>query len=343
MNIKNLNKKINEYATSEGFSGMIFVRQSDNLLYERYIGYENEEKKIPFSSNSMFTIYSISKFLCSLGFMKLVDRGLVDIHEHPSKYLPEAMGFDERITIFHLLHHTSGINDALQKEEIKLLYENDDTKTPRELIKLLTHYPAIFIPGEAALYSNANYMILALIIENVTKMNYADYMKTEVFTPLGMKNSMVDRKGLEIKNRVQGYAKVGGKIVTTNKCYFAMFGAGDVIANAEDVYKLYFAIKDRLLVSEEAWNTILTPSPLNNMGCGCTVAKWHGYKRIVNNGGCDGFRAMHFFIPEKDFDVIILSNYGFGEARATIAEFIYEAFFDSDGETAKIEMDKGYI
>ena len=98
-----------------------------------------------------------------------------------------------------------------------------------------------------------------------------------------------------------------------------------------------------MLISKESWNVILTPSPLNNMGCGCTVASWHGYKRIVNNGGCDGFRVMHFLLPDEDFDVIIMSNYGFGEARNTIAEFVFEAFLESRGETVKFDMDKGYV
>lgn len=345
MDIGKLNAKIDTYTKTEGFSGVIYIRQSDQLLYERAIGYANEEKKLPFRDDSIFTLYSISKFLCALGIMKLVDRGLVALDAHPGEYLPEAEGFDKRMTIYHLLHHTGGVNDLLQRDEGKALYENDNTKTTRDLVKILSDLPQIFAPGTEALYSNANYMILALIIENITKKSYAEYMKQEVFAPLGMKSTVVDKKGLEIPNRVQGYQKKNGNIVPIEKCYFSMFGAGDIVATPADVYRLYFAMRDKMLISKESWNVILTPSPLNNMGCGCTVASWHGYKRIINNGGCDGFRLMHFYLPEKDFDVIILSNYGFGDARPIIAEFIYESFFEdeNDGITVNVEMDKGYI
>ena len=169
-------------------------------------------------------------------------------------------------------------------------------------------------------------------------------MREQVFLPLGMKKALVDHKGLQIENRVKGYTKKNGEIIPQEKCHFAMFGAGDILATPDDVYRLYFGITEKKLISDKAWDIMLTPSPINNMGCGCTVANWHGYKRIINNGGCDGFRLMHFYLPEDDFDAIILSNYGFGEARPTIAEFIYETFLsDKSGETVAIEMDKGYI
>ncbi len=338
-----LNRKIDEYTASEGFSGVIYVRKNRELVYHRKIGYADEEKKTPFSENSMFTIYSISKFLCAIGLLKLVDKGLASLSDHPSKYLPEASAFDSRITIFDVLHHTSGISDMLQDEEFFRLYSTDENKDVRTLIKLLSYYPQHFAPGTDAKYSNSNYTICALIIENVSKTSYAEYMKREVFSPLGMKNAVVDKRGLYIQNRVVGYERKNGKISPKDKCYFSMFGAGDVVATPSDVYCLYSAIVEKKLLSKKSWEIMLTPSPFNNMGCGCTVAMWHGFRRIVNNGGCDGFRAMHFLLPENDFDVIIISNYGFGEARNTIAEFIFEKFFENDGETVKIDMDKGYI
>ena len=89
---------------------------------------------------------------------------------------------------------------------------------------------------------------------------------------------------------------------------------------------------------------LLTPSPLNQMGMGCTISNWHGKYRITHNGGHTGFRTLHIQLPEDDFDIIFLSNSGFGEARGDISEMVYQHFYGSTTETAQsIEMDKGYI
>ena len=127
-----------------------------------------------------------------------------------------------------------------------------------------------------------------------------------------------------------------------------MFGAGDIVGTLDDVYCLNKAIKHRLLLKDETWKEVLSPSPINNMGMGCTVSDWHGKQRITHNGGHLGFRTLHIQLPEDDFDLIFLSNSGFGDARWDISEMVYRAFYgdedtigESTGET--VEMDKGYI
>ena len=118
------------------------------------------------------------------------------------------------------------------------------------------------------------------VIENISGMAYADYMKTEIFEPLGMKTAVVDREGLPIPNRVKGYALEDGAPVEIEKSYNWILGAADIVGTVEDVYCLNKAIKDRLLLSEESWQMILTPSNVNDKGMGCTVSCWHG-KQVI--------------------------------------------------------------
>ena len=81
------------------------------------------------------------------------------------------------------------------------------------------------------------------------------------------------------------------------------------------------------------------------MGMGCTVSEWHGKHRITHNGGHKGFRTLHIQLPDDDFDIIFLSNSGYGEARNDISEMIYSNFYNIENIVKKdgIEMDKGYI
>ncbi|MBO5908555.1 MAG: hypothetical protein J6Q67_02070, partial [Clostridia bacterium] len=78
-------------------------------------------------------------------------------------------------------------------------------------------------------------------------------------------------------------------------------------------------------------------------GMGCYVENWHEKFRITHNGGHEGFRTLHIQLPEDDFDIIFLSNSGFGNARLEIAEMIYSAFYgEPSGDYTPFEMDKGY-
>ena len=342
--MQELREQIAAYCKENQIFGMLRVAIKDTIVYEQVMGYANAVEKTPFTKDSMFTLYSMTKPLCAIGLLKLKDKGLVDIDRHPSAYVPEAQGFDERVTIRHLLHHISGLPDFAQTAGFAEKYAPGYPKYIREHLKALTAYPSFFAPATNAKYANVNFVLCALIIENVTGMSYPQYMEREVFAPLGMHHAVVDNEELVIPHRVSGHELVGGKLTPIRPCYDWLYGAGDIAATVEDVHCLNKAIKRCLLLSESTWEEALTPSPLNNMGMGCTVTAWHGKRRITHNGGHKGFRTLHIQLPQDDFDVIFLSNSGFGNARDDIAEMIHAAFYgETEGASQRVEMDKGYI
>ena len=214
----------------------------------------------------------------------------------------------------------------------------------RNHLKILTEYPSYFTSGTDTMYANINFVLCALIIENITDTSYTDYMKKEVFEPLGMNSAVVDKPHKVILNRVKGYELSDSVMIEVEKSHNWMFGAGDIVATVDDVYCLNKAIKHRLVLSNDVWAEVLTPTSLNRMGMGCTVSQWHGKKRITHNGGHIGFRTLHIQLPEDDFDIILLSNSGFGNARDDISEMVYYAFYGDNNKTDQfVEMDKGYI
>lgn len=339
-----LDEYLREYCKVFPFSGIVRITEKNEIIYEKYIGYENFETKKEFSKSSEFTYYSISKPFCALGLMKLYDRGLVDIDAHPSKYLPEAEGFHPDLTIRHLLHHISGLPDFEQTPLYKERYF-DERLPIREEILLLKDINKGVPPGTEFKYQNVNFLLCALIIENVTEKTYADYMKAEIFSPLGMTGAVVDKAGLEIKNRVQGYEYDGNSFYPVQKSYRWMLGAGDIVGTADDLYKLNVAIKNRLILKADTWNTVLSPFGVSGaFGMGCMVFDWHGKKRIQHNGGHSGFRTLHFQLPEDDLDVILLSNYGGGNAREDFSEAVFAARYGlPESVTGTQKMDAGYI
>lgn len=339
-----LDNFIDDYYHQNKTSGVLRITYKEEIVYEKYIGFADNERQIPFSKESMFTLYSLSKPFCALGLLKLADKNLVDIDAHPSQYLPEAKGFDSRVTIRHLLHHVSGLPDFVQTAKFEQKYKTGFSSELRNHLKELSNYPMVFEPATKGMYANINFIIPALIIENVSGMKYSAYMKKEVFEPLGMTTAMVDNESLNIKNRVTGYELTNEQnIFSTNRMLNWILGAADIIGTVDDVYCLNKAIKNKLLLKEETWEQILTPSPITSMGMGCTISSWHGKKRITHNGGWIGFRTLHIQLPKDDFDIIFLSNAGWGNARNDLAEAVYEVFYGSDNTLSEaVKMDKGY-
>lgn len=335
---------LSEYCEKAYFSGSLRVTKNDEIIYQRFIGQADREENLPLNESSVFTLYSLSKPFCAMGLLKLKDKNEVNLDKHPGEYVPEASGFDSGVTIRQMLHHTSGLPDFEQTKEFCEKYAPGLPEKIREHVKYLTAYPLLFKPGTGSMYANINFNLCALIIENVSGMPYAAYMKKEIFEPLGMNAAQIDGENPAVQNRVKGYALQEGQILPIERCSDWELGAGDILGTVDDVYCLNKAIKNRLLLKEDTWREALTPSPISGMGMGCTVSDWHGKIRITHNGGHLGFRTLHVQLPADDFDIILLSNCGWGDARNEISEAIHEAYYGSDcTESKKIQMDSGYI
>lgn len=344
--LEGLRERIHAYCRENAIFGVLRVTVWDETVLRMQMGYADREAETPFFDGSMFTLYSLSKPFCVLGFLKLCERGLLELDGHPARFVPEAAGLDARVTFRHMLHHVSGLPDFEQNGEFARAHAPGYARYTREHLEKLARLPSYFAPGEGAMYANVNMVIPALAIENVTGMPYAEYMKKEVFGPLGMQTAVVDHEDLVIPYRVQGYALgEDGVPRPVKKSHDWLLGAGDIVGTVDDVYALHRAVGEGLLLSSETWRQVLTPHPKSGMGMGCTVSTWHGKRRITHNGGHTGFRTLHVHLPEEDFDLIFLSNSGYGDARNALSEMIHAAFFGEDQPKSGdlVAMDQGYI
>lgn len=345
MQMAELTRQLEELADRERFSGVIRITLKDQILLERSFGYHDRETKRPFTEDSMFTLYSMSKPFCAIGLLLLKDQCLVDIDKHPGAYVPEARDFDPRVTIRHMLHHVSGLPGFFEVADWKENPPRDHLTNLRKYIQLLCAQPQHFAPGTDGLYENINFTLSALIIENVTGMTYPDYMEQKVFPLMGATTLLVDFEGRKVENRAQGYRlDEKGEIRPTDRYHAWMLGGGDLVGRVEDVYCLNRVIKHRLLLKPETWAQVLTPSPINQKGMGCTVTQWHGKQRITHNGGHRGFRSFHVQLPEEDLDIIVLSNAGYGNFRQEAIELVYKEIYDANVQSeAPMLLDYGIL
>ena len=342
MDAAKLDETLARYSAEHNFSGNVRVSVGDEIIFDRFYGMSDFEKGVPFCENSRFSFYSLSKPFCALGLLRLCDAGLVDLDAHPGKYVREAAAFDPRLKVRHLLLHTSGIPEFFFEEEFRKTHPTGYRRLLRGQLLDLAAFPQYFEPGKGFRYSNVNFIVCALIIEEATGQKYVDYMQKEVFDVLGAKTAILDDEGVFVPDRVMGYELVGER-KPVGRTLDWLFGAGDITGRADDVFCLNKAYKERLILKDETWETVLTPSGLSTMGMGCNLAPWHGKKRIMHNGGHLGFRTLHVMLPDDDFDLIVLSNCGEPDARNAVSETVYGAYFGTtDTDSEKTEMDKGY-
>ena len=330
---------IQEYCRLFHFSGNILVTCRDEVIYRRSFGMADAENGIANTQDTVFNLYSISKPFCAIGLLRLVDKGLVDLDAHPGKYVPEASGFSEKLTIRNMLHHSSGMPDFRHYDHIR-----HSGWSVRQQVAYLAQQPMLFEPGTDTLYGNINFTLAALVIENVSGMDYYAYMQQEVFAPLGAKTITYRKTQESLDALAQGYDFSEDKYVPVNRSGDPMMGAGDLQGTVEDVFCLNQAIKHKMLLKPETWEEVLSPGPISTFGFGCRITQWHGKHRITHNGGATGFRTLHIQLPDDDLDIIVLSNNGWGNCRSTIPAAIYNAFYGAPRSAdSAVEMDAGYI
>jgi hypothetical protein len=158
-----------------------------------------------------------------------------------------------------------------------------------------------------------------------------------------MNHTTLDETSRLIEKRASGYDINGQEIVAAPYLNINwMKGAGAAIGTIDDVYQLNRAIKNQKLLRKETWQQVFEPTTAG-YGLGCTVSRWHGKKRYTHNGGYYSFRTLHIQLPEDDFDSILLSNMGFGNARMAFSEAIYQIFYQNYNKAGtQLAMDPGF-
>ncbi len=333
---------LDEYLRLYPFSGTVRITHRDEVLFERSVGLADREWGIPIDRDTRFRLYSLTKPFTAIGLMLLVEAGKLDLDSHPGKYVKGAEKLHKAVTVRSLLNHSSGLPDFRQWKEFRekmYAYPVDKAR----LLEAMSGLPMNFETGKSTYYGNFNFFLASLIAEELTGMRFSEYIQDRVFAPLGMKTACIEESEKIIANKAKGYDVNGREIVQAPMLRIDwMMGAGCGVGTVDDVYRLNREIKEKRLLSEESWHTILTPVR-GSMGLGCSATKWNGHTRYTHNGGYYGFRTLHVQMPEDDLDIIILSNTGFGNFRMAFSEAILRMFYDgSSAVEAQPEMDKGF-
>jgi D-alanyl-D-alanine carboxypeptidase len=208
-------------------------------------GLSNRENSIAMTPGLKFRIGSVTKTFTATVILQLVQEGWLKLNDTLDSFLPGLVPNGARITIRQLLNHTSGIFDYAQAQNpnfLQALYDNPLRKwTREELVAIANANGPYFSPGTGFHYSNTNYVLLGMIIEQRTGSTYAQEVRSRIFVPLGLQNTSIPDTPDMPEGSTRGYTYDSTKAVnerwvnTTRFDPSWAFGTGSVISNSEDM------------------------------------------------------------------------------------------------------------
>lgn len=345
--IDQLLSKYNEYGQ---FNGSALVSENGKVIFKKGYGSANMEWNIQNQPDTKFRLGSISKQFTAFLLVKLAEDGKLKLDVPISTYLPDyPKANGDKITIHHLLTHTSGIPNYTSAPNF-FKEKSRNPYSPEEFVKTFSSLPLEFTPGEKFNYSNSGYFLLGYIIEKVSVKTYEQYLQETILTPLKMVNTGYDHSDVILKNRAAGYEKQGKKIV--NSAYLDMslpYAAGSLYSTVEDLYLWDQALYTTKLLSEKSMESLF--KAYIKAGNGAYGYGWFveeapngdksKLKIIEHGGGINGFNTVISRIPADKNLVVLLNNTGgtiLDEMNGGIRAILYNQPFDQPKKSLALEL-----
>jgi len=300
-------------------------RRGEILLAKGY-GLANVELNVAVKPETLFQSGSVGKQFVSAAVMMLVEEGKVGLDDSIVKYFPKAPESWKPILVKNLLSHTSGLAEYESSERagpkgpfyLRLDFTEDELLVKAEAM------PIEFQPGEKWAYRNTNYLLLGMMIHQVTGKFYADYLTERIFAPLGMKSTRLISDADIIPNRSSGYEVHGEKLQNQSwvSPTFNSTADGALYFNVLDLAKWDEALYGTKLLKQSSLDRIWTVYPLNDgkpnrghYGFGWDITAMNGHKLIEHGGAWQGFTCEISRYVDDSLTVVVLTNLDAGHAR----------------------------
>lgn len=294
----------------------VAVAKEGKILWEEGFGWADKERRVPATEHTMYSLASISKPITATGIMVLKERGKIDIDKPINDYLGEAkvrtrIGNVNDATVRRVANHTSGLQLHYQ------FFYADEPHKPPTMDETIRRYGIIMAPpGERYQYANQGYGLLGYIIERVSGKSQVDFLREEVFLPLGMMHTSVHLAPDLERHQAIRYAADGTPLPFYD---FDHPGASAVYSSAHDVVRFgMFHLKARLsdqkaILKDETIDEMQRPTsimgPETGYGFGWVVRDHPGgYRLVSHSGGMPGVRTLLTLIPAEKIAIVVLTN-----------------------------------
>jgi D-alanyl-D-alanine carboxypeptidase len=288
------------------------VRGRDTVVLKGY-GRADLENDIPATAQTVYRIGSITKQFTAVAILQLMEQGKLSLDDTIQRFLPEYHAQGRRITVRHLLTHTSGIKSYTSlgpewQRGMRLDVAHDS------LVALFQDKPFDFEPGTKFLYNNSGFYLLGLIIEQVSGQSYSQYLVEHEFNPLGLRATLYCDDRPLIQRRAAGYERDSGRFVNASPLSMTQpYSAGALCSTVGDLVAWQRSLVTHRLISAAstammATSGTLTDGSATGYGFGLAVGKLGEHRRVGHGGGINGFLTQLDYYPDDSLTIVVLAN-----------------------------------
>jgi N-acyl-D-amino-acid deacylase len=314
----------------------VAIYHDGKIVLTKAYGLANLEENKPVKPQTNFRLASITKQFTAMCIMMLKERGQLGYDDPIARFFPGFPDIGSRITVRHLLGHTSGLIDY---EDLIPAGQSAQLKDRDVLDLLKTQHGTYFTPGTEYRYSNTGYALLALIVEKVSGKGFATFLTEDVFLPLGMTQTVAFEDGISnVPHRAFGYRRSDSGFVDADQSLTsAVLGDGGIYTSILDYMKWDAALYGTRLVSSETLAEAFSPGLLGNgtatgYGYGWRIEQRGAVQVVHHNGETCGFNNAVRRVPAQRLTVLVLTNRAGKQAGMIADEFLNWALTRSEAE-----------
>jgi D-alanyl-D-alanine carboxypeptidase len=309
-----------EYA-ADAPGAAVFVSRGGTVVLKKGYGLADTARKLPATPATVFRLASVTKMFASMAILMLAENGQLALDDPVTKILPSSPASWQQIRMTHLLSHTAGLADYLDRPDSMAWARGEHTV--QDLLDAFKDKPASFAPGEKAAYSNSNYILLGAVIEKVSGVSFGRFVKTKIFEPLGMTSTSCKGRFEDIPGLATAYEPARAPdgrldwtrlLVARSYAMSALYTAGSCVSSVEDLVRFHEGLVQGRVVSKRAMSESLEPARLAHGNAdGMSLGGWQldkieGRRAVMLGGALPGVCTWFLMMPEEDILVILLSN-----------------------------------
>jgi len=322
--------------------GLTIGFMKDDVVWVKGYGYADLENKTPAKAESAYRLGSVAKSMTAVAIMQLVEKGKINLDAEVQTYVPYFPKKQWPVTVRQLLGHLGGISHY-KNPAAELHFK--DHKSTREAIAVFENFDLVAEPGTRYSYSSYGYNLLGAVVEAASGLAYGDYMRQNVWGPLGMSDTRMDDPLDLIPNRVRGYQLVNGKVKNSEAIDISSrFGAGGARSTVPDLLKYASGVMGEKLLSGDSMNVVTASMStregrLTNYGMGWETSPYNGRYMLVHSGGQQETTTLLYLLPSRKMAIAVAMNFE-GSNPAAYTDRLFQLLTGSPLALAVYSSDK---
>lgn len=308
-----INEKIEEmmqkHVALDQFSGTVLLAKDGKILYEKAFGDADKSYLAKNTIDTKFNICSMGKMFTGVSIFQLKEQGKLNLNDPVKKHLKD-FPFGNRITIQHLLSHTSGLGNYMRHPEYRA--DKGKRRVIKDILPFIYDQKLEFEnAGERFAYSNSGMVVLGAVIEAVSGKPYSAYITEHIFIPAKMKNTEMKFWDDVVENRATGYMKsISGKYQSNIYSNSPPQSDGGILSTVKDLLKFDQALYSSILINDASKQKMFTKVfPKVTYGLAFQVEEKNNNKVVGHGGGAPGYSSYFSRYLDDKYTIIALSNY----------------------------------